>query len=153
MKKMMCIILAVLILLPVFSVTAFASCHGGHGNGRHGHSGYGKSFHYDNGNQKAHKNNAQQAHNGVCAGKCDYIDENGDNICDNCKNQCAQCGETKDENSDGICDNCGKCSHYADENKDDFCDHQTECASRKKAACKSANKKSSHPGGNHSRCR
>lgn len=143
MKKILCVALAVLILLPVVSVTAFAHRHGGHG-----HSSHPRSFRHS---QNAHLNHTQQSHDGICESKCSYADTDGDNICDNCENRCADCGETKDQDCDGICDNCGKCSHYADENKDGACDHQAACADRKKAFCKSAGK-NSHHGGNHGIC-
>ena len=137
MKRMLCVMLAVLMLLPVFASTAFA--HGGHG-----HAAQQRCV-----SNQVCKNNDNCVTNGNCTNNCQFADENNDGICDNCKNQCVNCGEAKDENADGICDDCGKCNHYADENNDGVCDHQANCENRKNAACKSTYRKSGHRGGRH----
>ncbi len=85
MKK----ILAILIsgaMLPILAVSASAHC--GHHSGR----------------------NARQYY---C--QMDYIDENGDGICDNCSLRC----KFTDADGDGICDNC----KFTDTNGDGICDY------------------------------
>lgn len=115
MKRWISSILVIMMLLPVLATTAFA----------HGH---GHSTHHTTSHCTTYKACKQEK---TCTDSCKYVDENGDNICDNCKNECADCGKTQDENGDGICDNCGKCSHFLDEDGDGVCDHQEECAKRK----------------------
>ena len=38
-----------------------------------------------------------------------YVDDNGDGVCDNCGTACrhAACGNYVDDNGDGVCDNIG----------------------------------------------
>lgn len=134
MKRVLCAFLA-LLMLPVLATTAFASGHG---------SGHGRRTHQ---NCAAVRQTAAAAE--TCEDSCRYADENGDGICDNCRNQCAGCGETGDENGDGICDSCGTCSHYADENQDGLCDHQADCATRKKAAEQTPVRRKCHSGRKH----
>lgn len=139
MRKVICSMLAVLLLLPVFATTALAHGHGGQRHTARQHCVAQQPC--------APRNDCVT--NGNCTDKCRFVDENGDNVCDNCKNQCAGCGETRDDNADGICDQCGKCSHYADENEDGLCDYQADCENRKNAVCKSAQTKSTHHGRRH----
>ena len=141
MKRLLCAVLALLMLLPVFATTAFAA---GHGHGRHVQSANQNCT-----SNQACGNNTDCASNETCTNNCQYADENGDNICDNCNNRCVECGETMDENADGICDYCGKCSHYTDENHDGICDHQAECENRKNAASKPIYTKTGHHSGSH----
>ena len=135
MKRWICSILAVMMLLPVLASTAFA-----HG---HGHSSHHTSTHCTT--YKVSKKKDTCKKNDTCLDSCKYADVDGDNICDNCKNKCAECGETKDENADGICDQCGKCSHFLDEDGDGVCDHQEDCANRKEKP-KTAGKAVCHTG-------
>lgn len=113
MKKITCIILAVLMLMSVLATTAFAAGHGS----RHA---------------QAHRQNCIV--NRACQRNdynCDNADENGDNACDPCKNQCGNCNMTTDENNDGFCDNCGNGSNYLDDDGNGICDHRDACANRK----------------------
>lgn len=139
-KRRFCVLLAVLMLLPVFAVTAFAHGHGHSGNS-HGHA----AVHHPVNNQHC-TDKKSAAGSGICPDKCEYADENKDNICDNCGNRCGNCGETKDENADGICDSCGKCSHYRDTDGDGICDHQEE---PEKTPPAKPIKKHGHYGGKH----
>lgn len=123
MKRWICSILVVTLLLPVLSATAFAHGHGGSHHQASAHCATDKVT------KKKHTCKQKQS----CADSCQYADENGDNICDNCGNKCADCGETRDENADGICDSCGKCSRYQDKDGNGVCDHQEDCANRKNA--------------------
>lgn len=118
MKKMICMVLAALLLASVFATTAFAA-----GRGQ-GHRQEQRAT------QKCAVNKVCQRQE-VCPNNCVYADENGDSICDNCKNQCADCEMTVDENKDGICDQCGKCYHYRDTDSNGVCDHRSDCTNRK----------------------
>lgn len=66
-----------------------------------------------------------------CANACNYVDADGDGICDNCDNHCSGCGNMCDKNSDGICDNCGTHTHFTDEDCDGICDN---CGTRAHSA-------------------
>jgi len=129
MKKWICTVLAVL-MLPVFSTTAFASGHGH--TGKHSRTAVQECVRESTCvNGKGCVRDETCVSNGVCFSSCAYTDKNGDNICDNC----------------------GKCSHYQDENEDGTCDHQMNCANRKKevsvkATGKVGRRNSSH-GGRH----
>ena len=66
---------------------------------------------------------------GICdnynnGGRPGYSDEDGDGICDNCNN--GGCPGYSDEDGDGICDNYnnGGCPGYSDEDGDGVCDNR-----------------------------
>ena len=139
MKNLICVMLAVLLLLPVFATTAFA----------HGHRNHGQEVKQCCAPQQVCNPQNDCADSGTCTDKCRFADENSDGICDRCNNQCADCGETRDDNADGFCDECGNCSHYADENQDGICDHQAECENRNQAATKPAAGENGHHGRRH----
>lgn len=136
MKRVLCVLLA-LLMLPSLATTAFAS---GHGRGHGRHAGR---------NCVTCPSREASAAAETCADHCRYADENSDGICDNCRNQCPGCGETGDENEDGICDSCGTCSHYADENQDGLCDHQADCENRKQAVEQTPVRRNCHSGRKH----
>ena len=138
MKRLIGAALIVIMLLPSFAATAFAS---GHGYGQNGGQ-------VCVGNQVC-RDKTDCVTVGNCTNDCRYADENGDNICDHCENRCSDCGEIRDENADGICDQCGKCSHYADENDDGVCDHQANCENRKNTTCRKVHKNSGPHGRRH----
>jgi len=96
MKKMICVMLAVLMLLPVFATTAVAS---GHGHGHH-------SSCVQVNNQNC-VNDKTCVYNETCVYSCDYTDENGDNICDSC----GKCSHHRDDNRDGTCDHQAECAN------------------------------------------
>ena len=60
-----------------------------------------------------------------------YVDDDGDGVCDNCGTACrhAACGNYVDDDGDGVCDNCGTacrhaaCGNYVDDNGDGVCDN------------------------------
>ena len=41
-----------------------------------------------------------------CSGTCQFVDADGDGICDNCKTQWGSCENWQDADGDGICDSC-----------------------------------------------
>jgi len=73
MKRMICAMLAVLLLLPVFATTAFAHGHGGH-------SGHGHAVQQPCVTRQPCVPENNCVTNGNCANKCQFVDENGDKI-------------------------------------------------------------------------
>lgn len=154
MKKWICSILVMLTVIPMLSLTAFAS---GHGHG-HGHESGGHS------QKQCQPTGVTEVSQTVpstgmgrtdctkgelCTSQCSYVDENGDDICDNCANICTQCGMKKDEDGDGICDSCEHCLHYSDDNGDGVCDHRTEDAACRDTVHQNPARKRYHSGRNH----
>lgn len=107
MKKTLMGILIGLVILAVGVTSAFAAGPGG----RHHGGNY--------------------AGTGTGTGVCQYVDANGDGICDNCNAAHTSCGRYyTDANGDGICDNCGTTTcgqggSYVDSNGDGVCDNYT----------------------------
>lgn len=147
MKKWICGILAAALLLPVLSATAFAAGHG-YKNGHHG-SGCAQTETRRCVKSTAAQSAASCAKKETCAEPCRYVDENGDGICDNCKNQCTECNAVLDENGDGICDKCKKRCHYRDADNDGICDQQETCGQRKNAVHRNAAVRKGHHNGHN----
>lgn len=111
MKKIISMVFLLILLLSAAMPTAYAAHHGNHQYG------------------KTHSRSGRNQEN--CTNSCTFADENGDGICDNCKNVCPDCKTGKDKDGDGTCDDCGRCCHYADADNDGICDHQTNGARHK----------------------
>lgn len=79
-----------------------------------------------NNNEKPSNENGSQNNNAVAC--TDHIDEDGDNICDNCTHPMdTVCTAHIDEDQDNLCDNCQanlavSCSEHVDANGDTLCD-------------------------------
>ena len=58
---------------------------------------------------------------GSCrAGTCQYVDADGDGVCDNCGTACRYV----DADGDGVCDNRGTACRYVDADGDGVCDNR-----------------------------
>jgi len=127
MKKWICVMLAVILLLTVFTTTVFASGHS-HGNGNR-----------KDGIQDSIRNcvskdvclnkdiciqNQNCSNYGICVNGCDFVDDNGDTFCDHC----------------------GQRSHHWDDDKDGICDNREDCDIFQKAADSNGGKKAGHHG-------
>ena len=133
MRKIICTLLAVALVLSAGVPTAFAAHHhGGHHGGHNGSCVQEKTCSQD----------------GNCVGNCQFVDEDGDGICDNCENICPDCQEAKDTDGNGICDGCDKCNHFKDENGDGICDHH-HTKPQSSGNCGSGSHKHSHHSGRH----
>ncbi len=148
MKKLICAVLALTLLLAAGVPTAFA--HGG------GHRNCTKNdWCYQDGSCIK---GTRCSSGGSCVNHCRFADEDEDGICDNCQSQCLNCQEGKDEDGNGVCDSCGVCSHYLDEDQDGICDRhvqreQAETQTTRQPACyqrsASHHSTSRHSGGHH----
>ena len=79
-----------------------------------------------------------------CEYKENFIDEDGDGICDNKKEQCSRGENFIDEDGDGVCDNkkgqCSREKNFIDEDGDGVCDNKNAQNSRGKCYGKAKNK-------------
>jgi len=98
MRKFICVLLAVMMILSAGVPAAFAAHHGHH--------------------RRCIVPQVQAAPEDTAAEYCRFTDENQDDICDNCDNICSNCEKGRDEDCDGICDSCSKVCHKCDGAKD-----------------------------------
>ena len=57
------------------------------------------------------------------SGTCQYVDADGDGVCDNCGTACRYV----DADGDGVCDNCGTACRYVDADSNGICDNAGAC--------------------------
>lgn len=127
MKKLLVVVTALALTASMAGISV--SAHGGHHGGR-----------------RQSRNIAAVYY---CGKGCDFTDEDGDGICDNCENRRYYCEEDcsfNDIDGDGLCDTCGNSGYYCgkdctfiDGDGDgicDNCDTKGVCSVRPKAKSK-----------------